>query len=89
MTFCLATSASFAARRGDEVDPDQEMIALGSANVAAGLFQGFAVSTSGLKTCSPNTASYCKARSRIRTPVLRSLAIRTASSWSRRSSRSR
>lgn len=33
----------------------------------------------GISVCSPNTASYCKARGRIRTPVLRSLAIRTAS----------
>src|ERR1700675_2584849 len=33
---------------------------------------------SGLKACSPNTASYCNARSRIRTGVLRTLARRTA-----------
>ena len=32
----------------------------------------------GLKVCSPNTASYCKARARIPTAVLRSLARRTA-----------
>jgi high affinity sulfate transporter 1 len=46
----IATSTSFAARRGDEVDPNQEMIGVGSANVAAGLFQGFAVSVSGSRT---------------------------------------
>src|SRR6478672_9756815 len=50
LTDTIATSTSFAARRGDEVDPNQEMIGLGSANVAAGLFQGFAVSTSGSRT---------------------------------------
>ena len=50
LTDTIATSTSFAARRGDEVDPDQEMIGLGSANVAAGLFQGFPVSTSGSRT---------------------------------------
>jgi high affinity sulfate transporter 1 len=50
LTDTIATSASFAARRGDEVDPDQEMIGLGGANVAAGLFQGFPVSTSGSRT---------------------------------------
>ena len=50
LTDTIATSASFAARRGDEVDPDQEMIGLGAANVAAGLFQGFPVSTSGSRT---------------------------------------
>ena len=50
LTDTIATSTSFAARRGDEVRADQEMIGLGSANVAAGLFQGFAVSTSGSRT---------------------------------------
>src|SRR5215813_3521803 len=33
---------------------------------------------SGAKVCSPNTASYCNARSRLRTDVLRTLAKRTA-----------
>src|SRR3954469_5764924 len=33
---------------------------------------------SGLKTCSPNTASYCNARGRVVTGVLRTLARRTA-----------
>src|SRR5438876_11469508 len=32
----------------------------------------------GIPVCSTNTASYCQARSRILTPVLRSLAMRTA-----------
>jgi len=50
LTDTIATSTSFAARRGDEVDPDQEMIGVGSANVAAGFFQGFAVSVSGSRT---------------------------------------
>ncbi len=50
LTDTIATSTSFAARRGDEVDPNQEMIGVGSANLAAGLFQGFAVSVSGSRT---------------------------------------
>jgi high affinity sulfate transporter 1 len=50
LTDTIATATSFAARRGDEVKPDQEMIGLGAANVAAGFFQGFAVSTSGSRT---------------------------------------
>ena len=50
LTDTIATSTSFAARRGDQVRPDQEMIGLGTANLAAGLFQGFAVSTSGSRT---------------------------------------
>jgi hypothetical protein len=33
---------------------------------------------SGARACSPNTASYCNARSRLRTDLLRTLALRTA-----------
>ena len=50
LTDTIATATSFAARRGEEVKPDQEMIGVGAANVAAGFFQGFAVSTSGSST---------------------------------------
>ncbi len=50
LTDTIATATSFAARRGDDVAPNQEMIGMGAANIAAGLFQGFAVSTSGSRT---------------------------------------
>jgi high affinity sulfate transporter 1 len=50
LTDTIATSAAFAARRGDDVDPNQEMIGLGAANISAGFLQGFAVSTSGSRT---------------------------------------
>lgn len=50
LTDTIATATSFAARRGEEVHADQEMIGMGAANIAAGLFQGFAVSTSGSRT---------------------------------------
>ncbi|HEY2332066.1 MAG TPA: SulP family inorganic anion transporter [Acidimicrobiales bacterium] len=50
LTDTIATSASFAARRGEDVDPNQEMIGLGAANITAGFLQGFAVSTSGSRT---------------------------------------
>jgi high affinity sulfate transporter 1 len=50
LTDTIATATSFAARRGDEVEPNQEMIGIGAANIAAGLFQGFAISTSGSRT---------------------------------------
>jgi high affinity sulfate transporter 1 len=50
LTDTIATATSFAARRGDEVRPNQEMIGMGAANIAASLFQGFAVSTSGSRT---------------------------------------
>jgi high affinity sulfate transporter 1 len=50
LTDTIATSTAFAARRGEEVNPNQEMIGIGTANVAAGFFQGFAVSTSSSRT---------------------------------------
>ena len=43
-------SRSYAARTGRFVDPNQEMIALGAANLAAGIFQGFPVSASSSRT---------------------------------------
>jgi MFS superfamily sulfate permease-like transporter len=50
LTDTIATATSFAARRGEEVEADQEMVGIGTANVAAGIFQGFAVSVSGSRT---------------------------------------
>ena len=50
LTDTIATATSFAARRGDEVNSNQEMIGIGTSNIAAGLFHGFAVSTSGSRT---------------------------------------
>jgi high affinity sulfate transporter 1 len=46
----ISTSSAFAARTGQEVNGNQEMIGIGVANLAAGLFQGFPVSTSGSRT---------------------------------------
>ena len=46
----IATASAFADRTGQEVDGNQEMIGIGAANIAAGLFQGFPVSTSGSRT---------------------------------------
>jgi len=50
LTDTISTSTAFAAKRKDVVDSNQEMIGIGAANVAAGLFQGFPVSTSGSRT---------------------------------------
>jgi high affinity sulfate transporter 1 len=50
LTDTIATASSFASRRGDELEPNQEMIGIGAANVFAGFFQGFAISTSGSRT---------------------------------------
>lgn len=46
----ISNASAFAARSGQEVRGDNEMIAIGTANAAAGLFQGFPVSTSGSRT---------------------------------------
>jgi len=43
-------SRAYAARTGTNVDPNQEMMGLGAANLAAGLFQGFPISSSSSRT---------------------------------------
>jgi high affinity sulfate transporter 1 len=43
-------SRSYAARTGTYVDPNQEMVGLGAANLAAGFFQGFPISSSSSRT---------------------------------------
>ncbi len=43
-------SRAYAARSGTRVDPNQEMVGLGAANLAAGFFQGFPVSSSSSRT---------------------------------------
>jgi high affinity sulfate transporter 1 len=46
----ISTATSFAERQDEEVDGDREMIGIGTSNIAAGLFQGFPVSTSASRT---------------------------------------
>ena len=43
-------SRAYAARTGTNVDPNQEMVGLGAANLAAGFFQGFPISSSASRT---------------------------------------
>ena len=43
-------SRTYAARTRTRVDPNQEMVGLGAANLAAGLFQGFPISSSSSRT---------------------------------------
>ncbi len=43
-------SRTYAARLGDDVDPNREMMALGAANLATGVFQGFPISSSSSRT---------------------------------------
>ncbi len=46
----ILTARAFAGDRVDEIDSSQELVALGGANLAAGLLQGFPVSSSGSRT---------------------------------------
>ncbi len=46
----ISTSGAFASRGGYEVSANQELAGIGSANLAAGFFSGFPVSTSGSRT---------------------------------------
>jgi MFS superfamily sulfate permease-like transporter len=50
LTDTISTASVFAARAGEEVDGNREMVGVGAASLAAGLFQGFPVSTSGSRT---------------------------------------
>ena len=51
-----ALSRSLAAKRGANVDQNQELVALGTANLSAGLFQGFPVSASTGRTVTAATS---------------------------------
>ena len=62
MTDTISTASAFAARTGQEIRADQEMIGVGAANVAASFFQGFPVSTSGSRTA---VAAQSGARSQV------------------------
>src|SRR3954469_14311315 len=63
-------SRVYAARTGTRVDSNQEMIALGAANLAAGLFQGFAVGSSSSRTAVAEAAGSRAPLSRInRAPI--------------------
>ena len=46
----ILTARSFAAQRGETIDADQELLAFGAANAAAGITQGMPVATTGSRT---------------------------------------
>ena len=50
LTDTISTASAFAHKSGEQVKGNGEMIGIGAANVAAGFFQGFPVSTSGSRT---------------------------------------
>jgi MFS superfamily sulfate permease-like transporter len=66
-------SRSYAARLGTHVDPNQEMVGLGAANLATGFFQGFPISSSSSRT---PVAEAAGARTQL-TSVVGALAIAT------------
>jgi sulfate permease, SulP family len=51
----VLTARCFAARHHDKIDANQELLALGLANLGAGLVQGFPVSSSGSRTAIADT----------------------------------
>jgi high affinity sulfate transporter 1 len=64
-------SRAYAARLGSWVDPNEEMVGLGAANLAAGFFQGFPISSSSSRT---PVAEAAGARTQL-TSVVGALAI--------------
>ena len=50
LTDTISTASVFADKTGAEIDGNREMVGVGAASIAAGLFQGFPVSTSGSRT---------------------------------------
>jgi high affinity sulfate transporter 1 len=50
LTDTISTASAYAARTGQELRGNQEMIGIGAANIAASFFKGFPVSTSGSRT---------------------------------------
>jgi len=64
-------SRAYAARLDSRVDPNQEMVGLGAANLAAGFFQGFPISSSSSRT---PVAEAAGARTQL-TSVVGALAI--------------
>jgi MFS superfamily sulfate permease-like transporter len=52
-------SRAYAARTGTKVDPNQEMVGLGAANLATGFFQGFPISSSSSRTPVAEAAGAC------------------------------
>lgn len=70
----LGSARAFAAKYRYEINPDQELIALGAANISAGLFQGFTVDAS---ISSSATADEAGARSQLSSIVTAVLIIIT------------
>ncbi|MFB4420007.1 SulP family inorganic anion transporter [Streptomyces sp. QL37] len=70
----FSIASRFAREHGDEVDADREMAAVGVANIAVGLFRGFAVSGSASRSAAATAAG---ARSRMTSLIAAGLILLT------------
>ena len=70
----LGTARAFAAKYRYAIDPDQELIALGVANLASGVFRGFAVDASLSQTATADSAG---ARSQVSSLLTSGLILLT------------
>ena len=71
----VGAGRAYAAQHRYEIDPDQEMVALGTANLASGLFGGFAADASLSQTATAETAG---ARTQLSSLVTSGLVLATA-----------
>ena len=68
----VLTARAFTSGKGEVIDSNQELLALGTANLANGFFQGFPVSSSGSRTVLGDTAG---ARTQVHSLVVIALVI--------------
>lgn len=68
----ILTAKAFASHKDDKIDSNQELLALGTANVANGFLQGFPVSSSGSRTILGDTAG---AKTQVHSLVVIALVI--------------
>jgi high affinity sulfate transporter 1 len=71
----VGSGRAYASQHHYEIDPDQEMIALGTANLSAGLFGGFASDASVSQTATAETAG---AKSQLSSLITSTLILATA-----------
>jgi SulP family sulfate permease len=71
----VGAGRSYGARYRYEIDPDQEMVALGAANLSSGLFGGFATDASLSQTATAETAG---AKSQLASLITSALVLATA-----------
>ena len=71
----VGAGRAYATQRGYQIDPDQEMVALGAANLTSGLFGGFTADASLSQTATAETAG---ARSQLSSLITAGLILATA-----------